>query len=134
MRWVVMGLLMVSLGGAGAFAQDDAALSLEVVEMGFGHGYDREDRALIGEQAEFPAATPTVYCRTRIVGAAEPTTITHVWYRDGKTVAHVELTVGSPDWRTVSSKQLLPSWTGDWEVRVLDGAGNLLRSETFVVR
>lgn len=134
MRWVVMGLLMVSLSGAGAFAQDDAAPSLEVVEMGFGHGYDREGRTLIGEQAEFPAETPTVYCRTRIVGASDPTTITHVWYRDGKTVAHVELTVGSPDWRTVSSKRLLPSWAGDWEVRVLDGAGNLLRSEAFVVR
>jgi len=134
MRRVVLGLLIVVLGGAGALAQDDAAPALEVVEMGFGNGYDREARALIGEQAEFPAETGTVYCRTRIVGAAEPTSVTHVWYRDGKTVAHVELTVGSPDWRTVSSKQLLPSWTGDWEVRVLDEAGNLLRAEAFVVR
>jgi hypothetical protein len=48
-------------------------------------------------------------------------------------MAHVELTVGSPDWRTVSSKSLLPDWTGEWEVRVLDAAGNLLRTESFTV-
>jgi hypothetical protein len=133
MRCVIMGLLFVSMVSVPASAQDAPAAALEVVEMAFGDGYDREARALVGESAAFDATTPTVYCRTRIVGAQEPTTVTHVWYRDGKTVAHVELNVGSPDWRTVSSKQLLPAWTGDWEVRVLDSAGNLLRSEAFVV-
>lgn len=120
---------------ATAFAQDDTAAggTLEVAEMAFGTDLDRESRELVGEATSFPAGTATVYCRTRVVGAAEPTTITHVWYRDGKTMAHVELPVKSASWRTFSSKRLLPDWTGAWEVRVLDQAGNLLRSGTFTV-
>ncbi len=134
MRTTLLGLLIISLFATGlALAQDDGPMILEVTEMAFGTGFDRESRSLIGEATVLPAGTPTVFCRTRIIGATEPTTVTHVWYREGKTVAHVELTVGSNNWRTVSSKQLLPEWTGTWEVRVVDRDGNLLRSEQFTV-
>lgn len=131
---ILFALLLVGLV-VPTVAQDEVSepAQLEVTEMAFGVDYDREARSLVGEAASFPAGTPVVYCRTRIVGAAEPTTVTHVWYRDGKTEAHVELTVGSSNWRTYSSKKLQPDWTGAWEVRVLDGAGNLIRTETFTV-
>ena len=132
MRTIALTCLFIALVGVAA-AQDAAPATLEVAEMSFGIGYDRETRSLDGEATVFPADTPTIYCRTRILGGAEPASITPVWYREGTTVAHVELAVGSPNWRTVSSKQLLPEWTGSWEVRVLDGAGNLLRTESFTV-
>ncbi len=119
-------------------AQESAAAApaagLQVAEIAVGTDYDRESRQLSGAGDVFPAATEQLWCRTRITGAAEPTTIAHVWYHDDKTVARVELTVGSADWRTVSSKRLLPSWTGPWEVKVLDAAGNVLGSARFTVQ
>jgi hypothetical protein len=111
----------------------DAASELSVTEMAFGTGYDYENRGLIDEGSTFPAGVEVVWCRTRIEGAATATTVTHVWYRDGKTMARVELAIGSPNYRTVSSKKLLPEWTGRWEVKVLDSAGTVLRSESFTV-
>ena len=106
---------------------------LAVAEIGVGSGYDRESRSLEGEASVFPAGTEQLWCRTRITGAKIPTTVTHVWYHQDRTLARVELSVGSPNWRTVSSKRLLPDWTGPWEVRVLDEAGALLESIRFTV-
>lgn len=125
-------ILLVVCGLRTGIAQTDPK-PLVVAEMGFGTGFDRDTRALVGEASTFSAGVDRIWCRTRITGAVEPTQVTHVWYRDGKTVAHVDLTVGSSNWRTVSSKDLLPDWTGVWEVRVIDAAGTLLRTETFTV-
>ena len=134
-RRLLVLVMVAAVFVAGAAAQDTApAATLEVAEMGFGTGYDPETRRLVGVDTVFPAGTGTIYCRTRITGATEPMTATHVWYRDGTTMARVELNVGSASWRTVSSKRLLPDWTGQWEVRVLDASGTLLRSETFTVQ
>jgi hypothetical protein len=113
--------------------ENQHALNLAVAEIGVGTGYDRETRLLEGEASIFPAGTPQLWCRTRITGAETPTTITHVWYHRDKTVARVDLHIGSKDWRTVSSKNLLPDWTGPWEVKILDEAGTLLESIRFTV-
>jgi hypothetical protein len=110
-----------------------AASGLAVAEIAVGTGYDRESRQLVGAGETFSAGTEQVWCRTRITGAPEPTTVAHVWYHNDKTVARVELRVGSADWRTVSSKTLLPDWTGFWEVKVLDEAGTVLGSTRFTV-
>lgn len=117
---------------------DDAAAAapdpvLTVVEMAVGTDYDRQTRQLGGEGTVFAADTPQLWCRTRITGAVEPTTVTHVWYHRDKTLARVDLPVNSADWRTVSSKRLLPDWTGPWEVKVLDAAGTVLHSLQFTV-
>ena len=135
MHRLMMIVLMLLVCAVSALAQDEAqpAAGLEITEMAFGVDYDGETRTLVGESSTFAAGTSVVYCRTRVLGDDEPTNVTHVWYRDGKTQAHVELTVGSSNWRTYSSKKLQPDWTGAWEVRVLDSAGNLLRSEHFTV-
>ena len=63
-----------------------------------------------------------------------PTTVTHAWYHEGKTMARVDLTVGSENWRTWSSKSYLPSWTGSWEVKVLDTDGMVLGAAEFEVK
>ncbi len=135
--WALTAIICVGLSTAAAAARDEAVADavpiLTVAELAFGSGYDSEALALVGQSERFVAGIEKIWCRTRILGAEAPTTVTHVWYRNGKTVAHVELTVGSRDWRTVSSKRLLPKWTGTWEVRVIDSAGTLLKSASFIV-
>ncbi len=104
-----------------------------VVEIAFGTDIDREKRELVGESAAFTAGIEKVFCLSRILGLEAPTSVTHVWYRDGKTMARVDLNVGSSNWRTWSSKRLLPDWTGRWEVKILDSDGRVLGGGDFVV-
>ncbi len=128
-------ILTAGLTAAGQAAETPGAdpAALAVVEITVGTGYDRETRSLTGVAEVFPAGTEQLWCRTRITGAETPTTVTHVWYHRDQTLARVELQVGSADWRTFSSKNLLPDWTGPWEVKVLDEAGNVLQSVQFTV-
>lgn len=72
-----------------------------------------------------------LYCFTRIVGAQEPTEVTHVWFYQEQEMARVTLPVLSPDWRTYSSKRFLPQWAGDWKVIVEDKEGRPLADFSF---
>ena len=91
-------------------------------------------RAPVDLVASVQADVGRLYCFTRITGAGGDTRITHVWYRGAKEMARVTLPVRSADWRTWSSKRILPGWAGAWRVDVLDAGGNLLRSLPFVVQ
>ncbi len=109
-----------------------------VVQIAIGADVDRAGRVLIDPRNEFAAGefsadAGQVYCLTRVMNLDASETVTHVWYHEGKTKARVELKVGSADWRTWSSKRILPAWTGDWEVKVLDVNGMVLASAGFVV-
>ncbi len=81
----------------------------------------------------YPAASGKLFCFTRITGAVDDARVFHVWYRGEQEMARVELLVRSSDWRTWSSKSLLPGWTGDWRVEVVDGEGNLLQTIPFTL-
>ena len=132
-------LVLIGPGAGLSLAQDDPgsagepAATLTVAEIGVGTGWDNQTRALLGADTSFAAGTERLYCRTLITGAEPPSTVTPVWDHEGRTMARVELTVGSSHWRTVSSKGLLPEWTGAWEVKVLDPAGTVLESVQFTV-
>ncbi len=104
------------------------------VDIAFGMDIDRETRELVGETAAFSAGIERITCLTRLKGLEAPTSVTHVWYRDGKTMARVDLNVASSNWRTWSSKRLLPDWTGHWEVKVLDSDGRVLGAAGFDVQ
>ncbi|MCK9994775.1 MAG: DUF2914 domain-containing protein [Candidatus Krumholzibacteria bacterium] len=104
------------------------------VDVLFGTDIDKETRAVIGEGSTFPFDGDRVYCLTRIHGMSPPTSVTHVWYYEGKTMARVELSVGSENWRTWSFKTYKPEWTGFWEVKILDGDGMVLGSAGFEVK
>jgi len=107
---------------------------LAVAEIIFASGIDRANRAVIDPASEFDADVQQVVCYTRITGAQESTVVTHAWYFEGKTKAKVELAVGSASWRTYSTKQIQPTWTGQWEVKVLDESGAVLASASFTVQ
>jgi len=60
-------------------------------------------------------------------------TAIHRWEYDGKVVAEVEFNVKGPRWRVWSSKSLMPQWTGDWKVSVLNGAGEVISEKNLNV-
>jgi hypothetical protein len=81
----------------------------------------------------YPATAEKLFCFTRIVGAAEGDRVFHVWYWGEQEMARVELPVRSSDWRTWSSKSLLPGWAGNWRVEVVDAEDRLLLTIPFVL-
>ena len=59
--------------------------------------------------------------------------ITHRWEYNGKVMAKVEFTVGSPRWRVYSIKSITPKQTGNWTVVVTDSNGNTLKTDSIDV-
>ncbi|MDY0292341.1 MAG: DUF2914 domain-containing protein [Desulfuromonadaceae bacterium] len=74
-----------------------------------------------------------LFCFTRVVDAQEDTWITHVWYYEGKEMARVRLAVSSSNWRTWSSKKILPEWVGQWQVHILDELGKARLIVPFMI-
>lgn len=108
-----------------------AALALEVAEGVITSGI--QERQPIDQLNQVAASSGTVYCFTRVTGAAGETSIAHVWLKGDREMARVELPVRSDNWRTWSSKRLISDWSGDWRVVVMDAQGTELASLPFVV-
>ena len=94
---------------------------------------DVQDREPMGVDTTFVADVGTVYFYTVFEGDFGEMQVEHVWMRDGEEIARVPLTVRGPRWRTWSSKEILPTWTGSWTVMVVDSAGNEHASVDFTV-
>ena len=92
-----------------------------------------EDRMPVGAAESFPPDVENVFLWCKVTGATDSTSIQVAWYHGDKEMAAVELPVKSASWRTWSSKRILPEWTGDWTVRVLDAAGNGLKELSFTI-
>ena len=92
------------------------------------------DRACEEAGSAFPADVGKVYAHTRILGMEAGGSVVHRWiYRD-RTMAEVVLSVGGPDWRTWSSKNIDPLWTGSWKVEVIDSTdGSAIGTLEFLV-
>ena len=84
------------------------------------------DRTPVDEIESYPAQQGTLFCFTKIVGAETDTEVSHVWLYQDKEMARVTLPARSSSWRTQSSKKILPEWSGDWKVQVLDAEGQEL--------
>lgn len=108
-----------------------AACALEVSEASLTTGV--QNRMPIDQVETLPEGGATLYCFSRIVGAAEETMVQHVWFREEQEMARVELPVRSINWRTWSSKRILPGWTGVWRVEIQDRFGEVLTTLPFVV-
>ena len=92
-----------------------------------------ESREPVGEASSFPADVGRVFLFTHVTGAQGETAVYHVWRHGPTERAKVRLPVRSNSWRTWSSKQIVPGWTGEWSVEVQDEQGNVLESVAFVV-
>jgi hypothetical protein len=93
------------------------ASSLTVDEISVATGV--ENRAPVGAAETFPAATPKLYCYTKLSGGKEGDTVVHKWSHDGKVVSEVTLKVSGSPWRTFSSKTLGEDAAGAWTVDVV---------------
>ncbi len=89
-----------------------------------------QDREPVDKVSALENDQPIIYFFTELqnLGGA---TVTHRWTLDGKVMAEVPFTVDSPRWRVWSSKNLEPSWTGEWKVSVLDREGTVLETAEF---
>jgi len=92
-----------------------------------------EDRQPVDNATTVAADVGRLYCWTRIAGAQGDTAIEHVWYRGDDEMARVPLNVAGSNWRTWSSKNIEPSWTGDWRVDIVGPDGTVLESVSFTV-
>lgn len=121
--WVIALLLLApALAMAGEARVLEAVLATGV-----------ENRQPVGAASAFAADVGRVYAFTRIAGAESEGSVTHVWYYAGQVKAQVQLPVRSEDWRTWSSKTVLPNWTGEWLVEVQAPDGRVLASLPFTV-
>ncbi|HEX6938722.1 MAG TPA: DUF2914 domain-containing protein [Longimicrobiales bacterium] len=92
-----------------------------------------EEREPVGVAESFAADVGKVYFYTVIEGDFAEIQIEHVWLREGEEVARVPLTARGPRWRTWSSKNIPPDWTGKWTVQVVTGDNQVLRAVDFTV-
>jgi len=58
-------------------------------------------------------------------------TLAHRWEYRGEVMGEISIPVEKDRWRAWSSKQLLPAWTGDWTVSVVNSDGEVIATETF---
>jgi hypothetical protein len=107
------------------------AASLQVQDVAVATGV--HDRVPTGISSSFDGSVGKLYAFTRIVGAEGETRVYHKWYHGDELVADVPLTVRSGDWRTWSSKNVQPDWTGDWRVVVVSEDGSILGTVKFAI-
>lgn len=92
-----------------------------------------EERAPMGADSSFASDVGKLYCYTKISGAEDTTSVSHVWYLGDEEKAKVELSVKGKNWRTWSSKNIDPSWIGDWKVEVVSANGDVLSTKSFLI-
>lgn len=127
MKKVIISIVLLSLFAINEINAQE--LTLSTIQF----GTDVENREVVGTDSTFTTDIGTVFCYTHVTGAEDTTEIAHVWYYQDEEKARVPLEVRSSDWRTWSSKQILPAWTGEWNVRIEDAEGNVLGSSSFII-
>ena len=109
-----------------------SAAELSVSDAAVGTGV--ENLTPQGVAETFDASVGMVYAFTRIMGAEGEVTVKHLWFHQDNLMAEVELPVRSPSWRTYSSKNILPSMTGEWRVDVTVEDGTVIKSLPFSIQ
>lgn len=116
-------------------------VSISFAQQGVGPAVDEiaiclsvEERQPVGTDTVFTADVGTVYCFTRVSGAAADSSVSHVWYYNNEEMARLKLNVRADAWRTWSSKRIVEEWTGSWRVDVESAAGTVLKSQAFSVK
>ncbi|SDL49331.1 Protein of unknown function [Geoalkalibacter ferrihydriticus] len=125
-RTILFAAVVLLLGSSVAFAQ-----RLEIAEGVVTTGI--VERVPVDAVESYSTTVGRLYFFTRIVGAVEETAVSHVWFYEDEEVARVTLPVRSSNWRTWSSKNVLPDWTGNWRVEVIDAKGYVLHEVTFTL-
>jgi hypothetical protein len=112
-----------------AKAEAPALEPVKILQIALGTGV--ESRELQGEAKEFDESVGRVTCWMKVSVPTAPRTLKHVWYRDDKKITEIPLTISYPTTRTWSNNR---ASIGNWQVAVLDEAGNELARESFTVK
>ena len=125
-RWFSLAVMAAFLvWGGHAAAGDHISLSDSVPRAAF--TAEIEDREPVDDLKRLSTESDRVRFFTEIRDM-QGSTVTHIWEYQGETQARVDFNVGGPRWRVWSSKTLLPAWTGEWQVYVVDEEGEILAS------
>ncbi len=89
-----------------------------------------EDREPVDQVGQLGNDNSIIYFFTEIKGMSGHTVI-HRWEQGGEVRAEVSFNIGGDRWRVWSSKNLEPSWLGEWQVSVVDEGGNVIAQESF---
>lgn len=90
------------------------------------------DREPADQIQHLEEGAPAVAYFTELQGM-DGQTVIHRWEYDGDVMGEVAFDVESDRWRVHSTKQLDPTWTGEWVVKVMDVDGNVLSEDMLQV-
>ncbi len=112
------------------WAEEDitTAMSGPVARAVFTNGIN--DREPVDDVTQVGIDVNQIFFFTELRGMAGQT-VSHRWEYNGAVMAEVPFNVGAPRWRVWSSKKLVPAWTGEWQVSVIDANGNNVGSRSF---
>ena len=125
---IAAGLLLIN-GSAIAQETSPQGSGLTVETAVISEGVENREPTNAG--TSFSVTAGRLYCFTKIVGAAEPLEVTHVWYFGDVERARVALGVKAAAWRTYSSKAIQAHEVGAWRVEVLGPDGAVLETVSF---
>lgn len=89
-----------------------------------------ENKEPVSELKTISNDVDRVYFFTELSGL-KGNSIIHRWEYNNQTVAEITFEIAADRWRTWSSKNIVPSWTGTWTVSVLDEGGNIIDQNAF---
>ena len=122
---LALGLALPVLTAGALWAQEIPSVEL-VIATGVA------DREPVGVSDTFPSDVGQLFAWMRVSDASDQA-IEVVWTH-GPHVDRVPLEIGGSPWRTWSSKDIPPEWTGEWTVEVRDAEGTVLASTSFTVQ
>jgi hypothetical protein len=90
-----------------------------------------ESKEPVGAAKEFEASVTQVFCWTKLSAKTPPAAVKHVWYKAGRMLLEVPLTLNYSAGRYWSVKNVSP---GDWTVEVVGANGEVFGSGSFKVK
>ena len=91
---------------------------------------DIKDRTPLNIIEELDNSFGKIYFFTNIRNL-QGQSIRHRWIYKNKVMAEVEFDINGPRWRVWSSKNLWPTWLGEWSVEVLNANSEVLYIKEF---
>ncbi|MCG7537489.1 DUF2914 domain-containing protein [Pseudoalteromonas sp. OOF1S-7] len=99
-----------------------AVLTSEVV--------NREPVDVLKDSVEQSAFADKLYFFTEVRGL-QGQTIRHLWFHQDQLMAEIDLAISAYRHRTYSSKNIMPSQSGQWRIEVITADDQLLAQKTF---
>ncbi len=128
MKKIVLLCAMIWLINTPLYAADEGTTNAGVARAQFTTNV--VDREPVDDITDLTNDADKILFFSDIRGMTDQVVI-HRWEYNGNVMAEVSFDIGGPRWRVYSSKNLLPSQTGEWKVSVVDGADNVIAAKTF---